>query len=122
MIGTTHLYAVAFASMQLYHFKSHGYYIDKFHSKLVHSKVITVGLAQACPNNFSDHLQLHYSYIEHARDQETTVICIGDITAKKSWVDLTYIRLLELQFCDLHTSNPCWIWCCSYAITQYNIY
>ena len=25
------------------------------------------------------------------------------------------------QFCKLHTNDPCWIWCCCYAIT-YKIY
>ena len=32
------------------------------------------------------------------------------------------VRFLELQFCDLHTNNPHWIWCCRYAISQYKIY
>ena len=30
--------------------------------------------------------------------------------------------LLELQFCDLHTNNPCWIWYFSYAIPQCKIH
>ena len=40
------------------------------------------------------------------------------IHCKKSWVDLTQVRLLEFQCCDLHNNQ---IWCCSCAITQYKI-
>jgi len=36
------------------------------------------------------------------------------IILENSWIGLTYVGLLELQFHDLYTA---WIWCCSYAMT-----
>jgi len=57
---------------------------------------------------------------------ECSVVVLVDTARKKSWVDLTEVslfffskvRLLELQFCNLHTKIPCRIWCCSRAVTQ----
>jgi len=36
---------------------------------------------------------------------KVVVLTFNIAHCKKSWVDLTWVRLLELQFCDLHANN-----------------
>ena len=40
---------------------------------------------------------------------------------KKSWVDLIWLGRLSFNATTCTPIIPCWIWCCSYAITHYKI-